>query len=99
MSSVDDVKRFRSKVVEIEAIRFEGNNISKMIEAWGADFGRAVIEQVSDSHLVIFTLEGNHRADIGDWIIKGLIGEFYPCKDEVFKQKYEPVEEQSRGER
>lgn len=44
------------------------------------------------AHIRIDTLEGNMVADIGDWIIKGTQGEFYPCKDSVFRTKYSPVE-------
>lgn len=40
----------------------------------------------------IWTLEGVMQAKPGDWIIRGLIGEFYPCKDEVFKAKYEEID-------
>lgn len=39
----------------------------------------------------IHTLEGKMRADVGDWIIRGVQGEFYPCKPEIFKQTYEKV--------
>lgn len=38
------------------------------------------------------TLEGTHRASLGDWIIKGVKGEFYPCKPDIFALTYEPVE-------
>ena len=41
---------------------------------------------------VIETLEGNMQASAGDWLIKGVRGEFYPCKDDVFRQTYEPVD-------
>lgn len=44
-------------------------------------------------HLIIETLKGNHRADIGDWIIKGVQGELYPCKPDIFEATYELVEE------
>ena len=40
-------------------------------------------------HLVIPTLEGNHRADPGDWIITGVKGEKYPCKPDIFEMTYE----------
>jgi hypothetical protein len=43
--------------------------------------------------LTIPTLEGDHHASMGDWIIQGVMGEFYPCKDEIFKMTYEPVNE------
>jgi hypothetical protein len=41
--------------------------------------------------LVIHTLEGNHYAGIGDWIIKGVKGEFYPCKPDIFAATYDAV--------
>ena len=43
----------------------------------------------SDGRLVIATLEGAHWADVGDWIIRGVAGEFYPCKQEIFAATYE----------
>ena len=43
--------------------------------------------------LIISTLEGEMEAKIGDWIIKGVKGELYPCKDDIFRATYEPVEE------
>lgn len=45
----------------------------------------------SDAHLVIPTLEGDMRADAGDWIIRGVKGEFYPCKPDIFEATYEAV--------
>lgn len=45
----------------------------------------------ADSFLVIPTLEGEMRADERDWIIRGVQGEFYPCKPEIFAATYEPV--------
>ena len=47
--------------------------------------------------LLIATLEGVMRASIGDWIIRGVAGEFYPCKDSIFSATYEPADE-PRGE-
>jgi hypothetical protein len=49
-------------------------------------------------HLTIHTLEGDMRADLGDWIIRGIKGELYPCKDEIFRATYELVTEEDRGE-
>jgi hypothetical protein len=48
---------------------------------------------VKEEGLKIFTLEGSHLATIGDWIIKGVKGEFYPCKPDIFDQTYLIVEE------
>lgn len=43
-------------------------------------------------HLEIITLEGKHRVSWGDWIIRGVAGELYPCKPDIFAATYEPVE-------
>ena len=51
-----------------------------------------------DPILLIPTLEGEMTASIGDYIIKGLIGELYPCKPEVFHKKYEPAEQDGGAE-
>lgn len=48
---------------------------------------------MKEEGLKIFTLEGSHLATIGDWIIKGVKGEFYPCKPDIFDQTYLIVEE------
>ena len=44
-----------------------------------------------DGRMMIATLEGPHHANLGDWIIRGVKGEFYPCKPDVFEVTYEPV--------
>ena len=46
-----------------------------------------------DGRLIISTLEGLHWADEGDWIIRGVQGEFYPCKDAIFRETYELAKE------
>ena len=51
-----------------------------------------------DGLLIISTLEGLHWADEGDWIIRGVQGEFYPCKDAIFRETYEPATEHVKGE-
>lgn len=43
-------------------------------------------------YLVIHTLEGEHRASPGDWIIRGVKGELYPCRDDIFQMTYEAVD-------
>lgn len=46
-------------------------------------------------HGWIDTLEGGHIVCPGDWIIKGIKGEYYPCKPDIFRQTYEPVEDEN----
>ena len=52
-----------------------------------------------DGRFIISTLEGLHWADEGDWIIRGVQGEFYPCKDAIFRETYEPARALRIGDR
>lgn len=56
------------------------------------DFVRRHMIKNNDGTLTIVTLEGNMKASIGDFIIKGIAGEFYPCKPDIFEVTYEKVE-------
>ena len=80
--------KFRKKPVIIEAIQYDGSkeNIANILK-----LGNSIM--LYSDHLVIKTLEGNHRADKGDWVIKGVKGELYPCKPDIFNLTYEPVRE------
>ena len=80
--------KYRKKPVEVEAIQYNGRNSADIHEFCG-EFVR---EPVGEEYLEIVTLEGIMRAQPGDYIIKGVKGEFYPCKPDVFEQTYEPVE-------
>lgn len=81
--------KFRKKPVVIEAIQFDGTNEFTL----GKWMGLGVVQKSSDGSLPIETLEGTLSAAPGDWIIKGVQGEFYPCKPDIFAATYEPVEE------
>lgn len=89
--------KFRKKPVIIEAVNWTGNNLREIITFTGlhpsaAKWTWEEFEQVVQKDgLKIFTLEGPLMATVGDWIIKGVHGEFYPCKDEIFKLTYEPI--------
>ncbi len=86
--------KYRKKPVVIEAIQFTGHNGTE-IEAWM--IGHGGLEQfgvtVRNGNLcpVIHTLEGMMETSPGDWIIRGIKGEFYPCKPDIFEATYEPV--------
>ena len=77
---------YRKKPVVIEALCFAEHNGAE-VAAWVNDHG--VQCRLWADHLDIRTLEGVMRADLGDWIIKGVQGEFYPCKPDVFWATYE----------
>lgn len=83
--------KFRSKPVVIEAFQWFGDNPEEA-DAFFGDTGARHHYYCSSGNLIIRTLEGHMTANVFDWVIKGTIGEFYPCKDVVFKAKYEPVE-------
>lgn len=79
--------KYRKKPVIIEAIQYNGNNVNEIVQFTGKhniDFG---------NHLKIKTLEGVMIANINDYIIKGVQGEFYPCKPDIFNETYERIEE------
>ena len=78
--------RYKTKPCEIEAIQYTGNNLIEILD-WGQ--GKILWNDVDD--LFVDTLEGRMRADVYDYIIKGLRGEYYPCKPDVFEKKYEEV--------
>lgn len=82
--------RFRKKPVVIEAVQFTGHNQFAVVAFCGGVSGRASIHPRDDA-MLIATLEGDMRADVGDWIIKGVKGEFYPCKPDIFAATYEPA--------
>ena len=75
--------QYRKKPVIIEAMQLTREN-QMDVSLWCS----AVVHY--DEYLTIYTLEGTHRADFGDWIIKGVKGEFYPCKPDIFEMTYEP---------
>ncbi|TGB13856.1 hypothetical protein [Streptomyces sp. MZ04] len=88
--------RYRKKPVEIEARQLDGtvesaNRILGWIGTNGGDAKRAHTTK-PQLGLVIHTLEGNMRAEPGDWIIKGVAGEFHPCRDDIFRATYEAVD-------
>ena len=92
----------RKKPVVIEAVQWTGNNhremfdfltgtTDKYMEASGGNF--YIDHGKVEGGLMVKTLEGEHLASIGDYIIKGVQGEFYPCKPDIFEQAYEEVNE------
>lgn len=85
--------KFRKKPVLIEAIRYTGVNDPRMAD-YEQFVGRPLEVRNLDNVLciVIPTLEGEHIASPGDWIIRGVKGEHYPCKPDIFEQTYELVE-------
>ena len=81
--------KFRKKPVVVDAIQWIGSNIVEMNEFITVHYG---LRPTSDT-LEIPTPEGIMEAKKGDFIIKGVNGEFYPCKPDIFEKTYEAVAE------
>lgn len=99
--------KYRKKPVVVEAVRWTGSNLeeirnfvgSNLIEEWVEffDIKRTLKEMLVG--IAIDTLEGTMRVDYGDYIIKGVKGEFYPCKPDIFKQTYDEIIDDNKEQR
>ena len=85
--------KYRKKPVVIDACQFDGN-IRSIDNFPISEVGKFKVgSENGQYYLIIPTLEGDMKALPGDWIIKGVKGEYYPCKPDVFEQTYELVEQ------
>ena len=78
--------KYRKKPVVIEAIQWTGGNANEVTAFLGSAAWWDAIGPV------ITTLEGELHTSVGDWIIKGVAGEFYPCKPDIFEKTYDLAE-------
>ena len=86
--------KYRKKPVVIDAMQYTEDSREQIIE-WCDPRHHSMDEEgclFETSHLFIKTLEGEMMAKLGDWIIQGIRGEFYPCKPDIFEATYEPVD-------
>lgn len=93
---------YRKKPVVIEACRLNG--VAEGVAMFEAPTPEWIVNAVADQTITsmevdegevvlgVVTLEGTHQARPGDYIIRGIAGELYPCKPEIFEQTYELVE-------
>ena len=85
--------RYKTKPVEIEAYKYQAELGNNRLMNWLAQQGANVTGWVfHDGEITIPTLEGDMKVSDGDFIIRGLKGEYYPCKPDIFEMKYEEVE-------
>jgi hypothetical protein len=85
--------KFRKLPLEVEARQFERDSTgpySQALAAWCG--GKYALDALGCRWIDIQTLEGAMRAELDDWIIKGVKGEFYPIKDSIFRETYEAAE-------
>jgi hypothetical protein len=86
--------KFRKKPVVIEAMQFNGLEDYLKIVDWAKSFDESIADGFGYTTpiMLIPTLEGTMSASPGDWIIRGVNGEFYPCKPDIFEKTYDKVE-------
>lgn len=77
---------FRKKPVTVEAVQFTESSLPQIR---ALDKGGQIIETGTAGELRINTPEGQMTAHTGDWIIQGVKGELYPCRDDIFQMTYE----------
>lgn len=82
---------YRKKPVVIEALRWDGTNVDAILGLALASASLRRPYSNTNKSLIIETLEGEMTASLGDWIIKGVKGEIYPCKPDIFDATYEPA--------
>ena len=97
------MSRFRKRPVVIEAVQWTGDNLIEVISFTdgvpdtrsdtAAEKWQSYCDLVANDGLKIHTLEGKMLASPGDWIIKGVQGEFYPCKPAIFALTYEAADQ------
>ena len=86
--------KYRKKPVVIDAAQYTGPNAFDVGRELGMEFGQPPHDKkdaafTDSGTMVIHTLEGDHYVSVGDFIIKGVAGEFYACKPDIFEQTYE----------
>ena len=93
MNDKTEAQRFTKKPVTIEAIQWTGKNLREVIAFTDGPPDtpmEAYVDMVARDGLKIHTLEGKMLANVGDWIIRGVKGEYYPCKPDIFEATYSP---------
>lgn len=80
------MKKYKKKAIIIEALQYTGKNFKECY-----NFAGKSIEKETKDGIIIITLEGNHLCKKGDFIVRGIKGEFYPCKPDIFSETYEEV--------
>ena len=79
------IKYYKKKPVVVSAVKWDGSNLKEVMDFMN---GKGMIK---NNVLIIPTLEGAMAAEVGSYIIKGVKGEYYPCRGDIFEDTYEEV--------
>ena len=85
------INKYRKRPVEVEAIQFDGWNWREVYQFMSDEPLMFTQDFRKEEYILIDTLEGVMKAKVGDYIIKGVHGEFYPCKPDIFHETYEDL--------
>ena len=98
--------KYRKKSVVVEAVQLtkelalryfnqpDNERVFRIFDKFDINGSYHLKDQtVADAYITIETLEGRMRCNLNDWVIKGINGEFYPCKPDIFEKTYELVED------
>jgi hypothetical protein len=79
--------KFKKKPIIIDAIQYTGDNATEILHWMFPDLEN----DAEANELTIKTLEGEMKVSKNDWVIKGVNGEFYPCKPDIFDKSYDKI--------
>lgn len=85
------IRKYQKKPVTVEAVQWNGENREEVLDFCNHDGKSRAVATGITRIIVIKTLEGTMEGHVGDYIIKGVKGEFYPCKPDIFRETYEEV--------
>ena len=96
-----EIMKYRKRPIIVEAFRWTADHWQKEDPKWIIDAIKQdkiyfVHNLISGGEMRIITLEGTHTAKRGDWVIKGIKGEIYPCKNDIFLETYEEVNDEKK---
>lgn len=83
------IKTYIKKPLTVQAVQWMGDNTNEIIDFGGTVNGCNTISDIGECYLVVRTLEGDLKISLGDYVIRGTSGEYYPCKPDIFEKIYE----------
>lgn len=87
------IKKYIKLPIPVEAVQWGGSNYTKDQHNWIFDSGNVRFDEFEPDVLIVYTLEGDMKAHLGDYIVKEVDGEYYPVKKEIFEKTYREVKQ------
>jgi hypothetical protein len=87
LHGIEDLRQYRKKPLVIEAVRWEGDFLAL---SNNLPLEAHLVLHTHDTDLIVRTLEGPLRCNVGDYLVRGIKGEWYPVRADIFEESYEP---------